>query len=1336
MARLFSFPLLHFSAPTPFMLPASPTARSLPFSAALHFSSTKIHGEHTRARAIREWQEYEEAVNRKDLGRALRILRDVSLELDIASTEPTRAASGELGLMGLQRDWEVLDTCLNADDLRLVGSAYAFLKDRGFLPNFGKYSSIVLEGPREVTPAVLESSTGLEVSKFSPKKWGLSGSSSLLLIALFSGVSILLNQGIDIRPNLAAILGLSMLDAIFLGGSCLAQISCYWPPYKRRILVHEAGHLLVAYLMGCPIRGVILDPIVAMQMGIQGQAGTQFWDEKLENELAEGRVSGTAFDRYCMVLFAGIAAEALVYGEAEGGENDENLFRSISVLLEPPLSVAQMSNQARWSVLQSHNLLKWHKHAHRAAVKALEKGDNLSVVIKRIEEAMSSVIIFSDLKAAGMSSWRNLVLRIGEKCSEYGGNADYRDQIETCFGVVRRELSHSREDILSFLLQCAEQLPHKMPLYGTLVGLLNLEDEDFVRRVVENTHDSLQIALDTGNCNRVRILMRFLTVLMCSKVLIPSALMVLFETLLSSAATTVDDDKGNPSWQACADFYISCILSCLPWGGAELVEQVPEEIDRVMVGIQAYMSIRRHVSDAGCSVFEGIDGKNQGVVEQDFLEDLWSRVQDLSNKGWKLDSVPRPHLPFEPQLVGGKSHDFGPLTCPELPDPPASATGIAYEKQKHEAELKYPQRIRRLNIFPSSKTENLQPIDRFVVEEYLLDVLFFLNGCGFLSLVRMCIFWKDKVVDNWICNIDNELFISSVLSTRIILLQSSCSFVFGYCKASRKECASSMVGLPVPFRYEYLMAETIFSQILLLPQPPFKPIYYTLVIMDLCKVPLNFSKFNLSLLTSKMWLVPFSVLTKVPFQALPGAFPAVVAGAVRSLFDKIADLDMECRTRLILWFSHHLSNFQFIWPWDEWAYVLDLPKWAPQRVFVQEVLERESIESAPALEELLPPKGSINFRYSSADGDQTEHGLSSELTAMVKERSTARAIISWIEDQVLPAHGWDITLRVVAQTLLNIGSKSFTHLITVLERYGQVIAKICPDQDKQVILICELSELWKNNAQMTAIAIDRMMGYRLLSNIAIVRWVFLESNVNQFHISDRPWEILRNAITKTFNRITDLRKEISSLEKSVASAKEAASKALAELEDAKTNLTLTLVDGEPVLAENPAKMKRLKSNAEKTKEEEVSTQESLEAKEALFARAGEEIEALFIFLYKSFSNVLAEPLRETEGSLHQSGEPDEMAIEHEGASEMELDNEGENSHKSHSNGKGTTNGFSVGEKEQWCLSTLGYVKAFTRQYASEIWPLVEKLEAEVLIEDVHPLFRKAVYSGLRRLSDL
>ncbi|XP_058089273.1 uncharacterized protein LOC131236143 [Magnolia sinica] len=340
-------------------------------------------------RALRGWREYEEAVKDEDLARALHFLKSIE-SLPLQSSPHSGSSGGLLQLQRPERDWEVLDACLNADDMKLVGSTYKFLHDRGFLPNFGKCKNIVLEGPRDVTPTVLKSSTGLEASKLSPKKWGLSGSSSAVLAAFLGGVSFLLSQGIDIRPNLAAILGLAMLDAIFLGGSCLAQISCLWPPYRRRILVHEAGHLLTAYLMGCPVRGVILDPIVAMQMGIQGQAGTQFWDEKLENELAEGRLSSASFDRYCMVLFAGIAAEALVYGEAEGGENDENLFRSISVLLQPPLSIAQMSNQARWSVLQSYNLLKWHKHAHRAAVRALESGNSLSVVIRTIEEAILS----------------------------------------------------------------------------------------------------------------------------------------------------------------------------------------------------------------------------------------------------------------------------------------------------------------------------------------------------------------------------------------------------------------------------------------------------------------------------------------------------------------------------------------------------------------------------------------------------------------------------------------------------------------------------------------------------------------------------------------------------------------------------------------------------------------------------------------------------------------------------------------------------------------------------------------------------------------------------------
>lgn len=107
-------------------------------------------------------------------------------------------------------------------------------------------------------------------------------------------------------------------------------------------------------------------------------------------------------------------------------------------------------------------------------------------------------------------------------------------------------------------------------------------------------------------------------------------------------------------------------------------------------------------------------------------------------------------------------------------------------------------------------------------------------------------------------------------------------------------------------------------------------------------------------------------------------------------------------------------------------------------------------------------------------------------------------------------------------------------------------------------------------------------------------------------------QILRNAVSKTYNRNSDLRKEILSLKRNISSAEEAAKEVKAELDAAESKLTL--VDGEPVLGENPVRLNRLKSRAEKAKEEVVSLQESLEAKEALLARAADENEVIDVKL--------------------------------------------------------------------------------------------------------------------------
>ena len=100
------------------------------------------------AGAFREWREYEEAVKRKDLAGALRFLKSLESQNQVEIYENSSTADSHMSrfreweLYGPQKDWEVLDTCLNADDMKLVGNAYKFLKDRGFLPNFGKCRNI------------------------------------------------------------------------------------------------------------------------------------------------------------------------------------------------------------------------------------------------------------------------------------------------------------------------------------------------------------------------------------------------------------------------------------------------------------------------------------------------------------------------------------------------------------------------------------------------------------------------------------------------------------------------------------------------------------------------------------------------------------------------------------------------------------------------------------------------------------------------------------------------------------------------------------------------------------------------------------------------------------------------------------------------------------------------------------------------------------------------------------------------------------------------------------------------------------------------------------------
>lgn len=74
----------------------------------------------------------------------------------------------------------------------------------------------------------------------------------------------------------------------------------------------------------------------------------------------------------------------------------------------------------------------------------------------------------------------------------------------------------------------------------------------------------------------------------------------------------------------------------------------------------------------------------------------------------------------------------------------------------------------------------------------------------------------------------------------------------------RREQAELLAkSLPLPFSYEGYMAETLFGQMLLLPQPPLKVLAYCSIINDVCRLLPSFPRYMSAYIRECYNRVPF-----------------------------------------------------------------------------------------------------------------------------------------------------------------------------------------------------------------------------------------------------------------------------------------------------------------------------------------------------------------------------------------------------------------------------------------------------------------------------------------------
>lgn len=191
----------------------------------------------------------------------------------------------------------------------------------------------------------------------------------------------LLGPLVSISPAVVAVfvavgLGVVSLDQLGLDGRIghIAMDALAWasPDHRQRVLHHEAGHFLAAVLLDIPIEAYTLTTWEAWQQGLPGQGGVLFGPSDLADP---DRLTPQTIDRYCQVMMAGIAAEQLIYGNAEGGDNDTRALGLFWRALGR--SPGEATLKQRWATLQAKTLLEKHREAFEALVGAM--GDRASV---------------------------------------------------------------------------------------------------------------------------------------------------------------------------------------------------------------------------------------------------------------------------------------------------------------------------------------------------------------------------------------------------------------------------------------------------------------------------------------------------------------------------------------------------------------------------------------------------------------------------------------------------------------------------------------------------------------------------------------------------------------------------------------------------------------------------------------------------------------------------------------------------------------------------------------------------------------------------------------------
>eukprot|EP00058_Branchiostoma_floridae_P024516 XP_002610006.1 hypothetical protein BRAFLDRAFT_131114 [Branchiostoma floridae] len=421
----------------------------------------------------------------------------------------------------------------------------------------------------------------------------------------------------------------------------------------------------------------------------------------------------------------------------------------------------------------------------------------------------------------------SLITRVGEKST-----SSLESNLEGLASVLEADLPNYKAKILKILVDCAVQLPEKLSVYTTLVGLLNARNYNFGGEFVDAMVKRFKDSLKENKFEEGRVIVNFLADLVNCHVIAAPSLLAWYEAFVN---VTLEDDIP----QVRADWFVYATLSTLPWVARELYEKKEAEMERLLTNIDAYISKRQKVHVSILRVWSS----DIPHPQEEYLDCLWAQIKKMRMDKWQERQIVRPYLAFDNILCEALQHNLPPYNAPPHTD---------------DSSYPMPSVVFRMFDYTDAPEGPVMPghhsVDRYLIEENLR-----------------------RIIDTY--------------------------------AVDRKECAAQLLNYPfknkIPLNYH--IVEVVYGQLFQLPFAPHVDVFYTTLLIELCKLQ-------------------------------PSSLPQVLAQATEMLYERIDTMNIACVDRFVNWFSHHLSNFQFRWSWDDWTPCVELDSSLYKPKFVQEVL--------------------------------------------------------------------------------------------------------------------------------------------------------------------------------------------------------------------------------------------------------------------------------------------------------------------------------------------------------------------------------------------------------------